>query len=243
MLKKRVLALLFGLLLVCSLSTGKAKAEEESAWWQNDIWETQALMDLGAVAPTYNAASKQYEISTPEQLLFLSGVWKPEDGNADGVPDAPCDATYVLTADLDMQPLMERIGGVLSERSGEQRNGYMPPIAALTDEGKDGGVRCAFFGTFDGQGHTISNLRIERMQQKYAGLFGNVGHDAGEGLVRNLALNNIEVKCLASCGLVVGGLYGDVENCVAVGTIDACKRPREALRERSRKTITDTLAP
>ena len=224
MLKKRILALFFGLLLVCSLTTGKAKAEEENAWWQNDIWETQALMDLGAVAPTYNAASKQYEISTPEQLLFLSGVWKPEDGNADGVPDAPCDATYVLTADLDMQPLMERIGGVLSERSGEQRSGYMPPIAALTDEAKDGGVRCAFFGTFDGQGHTISNLRIERMQQKYAGLFGNVGHDAGEGFVRNLALNNMEVKCLASCGLVVGGLYGDVENCVAVGTIDCLQK-------------------
>ena len=224
MLKKRALALIFALLLVCSITTGKAKAEEESAWWESDIWQTQALLDLGAVAPTYNAATQLYEISTPEQLLFLSGAWKPEDGNADGVPDAPCDGTYVLTADLEMQPLMDRIGGVLSDLSGEQKSGYMPPIAALTDEGQDGGVRCAFFGTFDGQGHAISNLRIERIQQKYAGFFGNVGHDAGEGYIRNLALINIDIKCLASCGLVVGGLYGDVENCVAIGKIDCLQK-------------------
>ena len=97
-----------------------------------------------------------------------------------------------------MQPLMEKISAARSSHLGAKTAGYMPPIAALTDEGRDGGVHCAFFGIFDGQGHAISNLRIERMQQKYAGLFGNVGHDAGEGYVRNLALLNIEVKCLAS---------------------------------------------
>ena len=224
MQKARALPLICTFAMLFSLAIPSAMAEEDVNWWQGDIWEMQQLIELGGEAPAYNAASKQYEISTPEQLLFLSGAWKPEDGNADGVADAPCDATYVLTADLDMQPLMDRIGGVLTQLSGAKSAGYMPPIAALTDEGREEGVRCAFFGTFDGQGHAITNLRIERMQQKYAGLFGNVGHDTGEGYIKNLALVNMQLKCLASCGLIVGGLYGDVENCVAIGSIDCLQK-------------------
>ncbi|MEN6634665.1 MAG: metallophosphoesterase family protein [Clostridiaceae bacterium] len=223
MRKARALSWICIVALLLSIGVPAAKAED-SNWWENDLWTTQQLADLGAVAPSYNAAAQQYEISTPEQLLFLSGTWKPEDGNGDGVSDAPCDGVYVLTQDLDMQPLMDQISAELTRHLGAKTAGYMPPIAALTDEGKDGGVKCSFFGTFDGQGHTISNLRIERMQQKYAGLFGNVGHDEGEGYVRNLALINMEVKCLASCGLIVGGLYGDVEHCVAIGTIDCLQK-------------------
>ncbi|MEN6595795.1 MAG: metallophosphoesterase [Clostridiaceae bacterium] len=220
MRNRKIFAALCALVLLLPLGITRAHAEETTSWWEGDIWETAALTELGALLPAYNTATKQYEISTPEQLLYLSGTWKPEDTNADGAPDAPCDGVYVLTADLDMQPLMDRIGETLSSLSGTNMSGYMPPIAALTEETQESGIRCAFYGTFDGQGHTISNLRIERMQDKYAGLFGNIGHDLGEGFVRNLALLNIEVKCLASCGLIVGGLYGDVENCVAIGTID-----------------------
>ena len=43
--------------------------------------------------PVYNKATGCYEISTPAQLLYLSGSWK--DG-------APRDGHYVLTADIDM---------------------------------------------------------------------------------------------------------------------------------------------
>lgn len=224
MRNRKFLAVLCVLALLLTIAPAGALAEENGDWWQGDTWDTAALTALGALPPAYNASLKQYEISTPEQLLYLSGTWKPEDTNADGAPDAPCDGVYVLAADLDMQPLMYKIGQTLSGLSGAAVKGYMPPIAALTDEAKDGGVKCAFFGTFDGQGHVISNLRIERMQNKYAGLFGNVGHDLGEGTVRNLALINMEIKCLASCGLIAGGLYGDVENCVAIGSIDCLEK-------------------
>lgn len=46
-----------------------------------------------AVAPVYNAAENVYEISTPAQLMYLSGTWKE---------GAPRDGNYVLTADIDM---------------------------------------------------------------------------------------------------------------------------------------------
>lgn len=134
-----------------------------------------------------------------------------------------------------MTELMASIGQKLSALSGTKTEGYMPPIAAETDETEEGGVHCAFFGTFDGQGHAISNLRIVRMNDKYAGFFGNIGHDYGEGTARNLALVNIRVECLASCGLLAGAIYGDVENCAVIGSIDCLEKTAGGLAGKIKK--------
>lgn len=202
-------------------SVNIALAANDDPWYKQDFWETEQLLSLGAELPVYNAQTKQYEISKPEQLLFLTGIWKPDDTNGDGAPDAPCNGTYVLTADLDMAPLMQKIGTRLSKDSGEKKEGYMPPIATESDQaGKEAtDTHCAFFGVFDGQGHSISNLNVERMNDKYAGLFGNIGHDYGEGFIRNVAVLNMTLRCKASAGLIAGALYGDADNCIATGTI------------------------
>jgi len=222
---KRTLLVVLSLLLVLALLPQSAAAEENASnWWEQDYWPVEVLTELGAVPPTYNASDARYEISTPEQLLYLSGLWKPEDTNGDGAPDAPCNGTYVLTADLDMAPLMVSIGTKLSEKAGTETKGYMPPIAALADEAEDGGVKCAFFGTFDGQGHAIKNLRIVRPGGKYVGLFGNIGHDFGQGYVRNLAVLDAEIVGLATCGILAGEVYGDIDNVVCTGTIDCAEK-------------------
>ena len=216
---KRFFAWLLVAFLICSLLPAAGIAEE-SAWWENDYWETDTLLMLGAELPTYHADGDYYEIATPEQLLYLTGLWKPEDTNGDGAPDAPCNGTYVLTADLDMAPLQEKIGAELTEKTGEETKGYVPPIAALADGDEAEGVHCAFFGTFDGQNHAIKNLRVVRLGYKYCGLFGNVGHDFGEGFVKDLAILDAEIVGLASCGILTGSLYGDADNIVCTGTID-----------------------
>ena len=223
-MKKRAFLILLSLLLALSVLPTAAVAETEANWWEQDVWPAEKLIALGAVPPTYNAEKQQYEISMPEQLLYLSGIWKTEDTNGDGVPDAPCDGTYVLTADLDMAPLLEKIGARLTDLADEDIAGYMPPIAALADEKAEEGVHCAFFGTFDGQGHAIKNLRVVRMGSKYCGLFGNVGHDFGEGYVKNLAILDAEIIGRASCGILAGSVYGDVDNVVCTGTIDCAEK-------------------
>ncbi len=224
-MRKRILPLLLSLLLVLSVLPAAAAAEQDAPnWWEEDYWPVEVLTELGAVPPIFNAAQSRYEISTPEQLLYLSGLWKTEDTNGDGAPDAPCNGFYVLTADLDMAALNESIGAVITEKSGVETKGYMPPIAALADETEDGGVKCAFFGTLDGQGHAITNLRIVRMGGKYAGLFGNIGHDFGQGYVRNLAILNAEIIGSATCGILAGEVYGDIENVVCTGTIDCAEK-------------------
>lgn len=231
---KRFWILLLTAVLVCGLFSAPAHAEEER-WWEQDLWSVDVLLELGAELPTYNAAEQRYEIETPEQLLYLSGIWKPEDTNGDGVPDAPCNATYVLTADLDMAPLNEKIGAILTEKSGTETKGYMPPIAALADGDESEGVHCAFFGTFDGQGHAIKNLRIVRMGAKYCGLFGNIGHDFGEGFVKNLAILDAEIVGRASCGILAGSLYGAADSIVCTGTIDCREKNAGGLTGKIKK--------
>ena len=221
-MKRSIAGLLIVLLLTGLLPFGTLA--EDTPWWEQDIWDRETLTELGAVAPAYNAEEQRYEISLPEQLLFLSGLWKPEDADLDGAPDAPCNGTYVLTADLDMAPLMESIGKVLTEKRGEETAGYMPPIAALADEKEEEGVHCAFFGMFNGQGHAIRNLRVVRMGAKYCGLFGNIGHDFGQGFVRDLAVLDAEIVGLATCGILAGTLQGDAENVVCTGTIDCAEK-------------------
>lgn len=221
---KRFLTLLLAVFLICGLLPAGGAAEGEERWWEQDIWSTEVLVSLGAVPPAYDAAQNVYRISSPEELLYLTGVWKPEDTNDDGVPDAPCTGTYILTQDLDMAPLLETIGRVLTEKTGVETKGYIPPIGALADADQTEGVHCAFFGVFDGQGHAIRNLRVVRMGAKYCGLFGNIGHDFGEGYVRDLAILDAEIIGRASCGILAGSLYGDADNIVCTGTIDCMEK-------------------
>ena len=76
-MKKRILS------LATVRSTGFDDAPDGSAWPPGDK----------GTPPVYNKATGCYEISTPDQLLYLSGSWR--DG-------APRDGHYVLTADIDM---------------------------------------------------------------------------------------------------------------------------------------------
>ena len=63
----------------------------------------------------------------------------------------------------------------------------------------------AFTGTFDGNGHTISNLTVVSENPMGAGLFGCAsGTDEGAAYIRNFVLENVNV----SGGYLVGGAVG-----------------------------------
>lgn len=59
----------------------------------------------------------------------------------------------------------------------------------------------AFYGGFDGLGHTITGLTINRPTEGQVGLFGWV---AESGEIRNIGLLNVDIKCLVECGGLVG---------------------------------------
>lgn len=109
------------------------------------------------------------------------------------------DCHFVLTADLDF---------------GGGTEGNFKPI---------GGVY-KFAGTFDGQGHTISGIVVDR-PNPFNGLFGKAGN------VKNLVLSNstIVANCIGSpsaksivesnSGGLVGYLEGTVENCHVTSSV------------------------
>ena len=83
----------------------------------------------------------------------------------------------------------------------------------------------AFDGTFDGQGHTISNLKITEVKNVYgsylAGLFAR-----NDGIIRNLNIYSADVVCTpqllgkSTVGILVGSKMGGiVENCTVHGNV------------------------
>ena len=100
-----------------------------------------------------------------------------------------------------------------------------------------GSTDASYNGTFDGNGHTISNIEIRSNLQDETnvtmapstGLFGSIGKD---GVVQNLTLKNVTVKALASedgiglendnsyfnVGIIAGVNGGKIVNCTISGS-------------------------
>ena len=217
----KLLSMLLVLTMLLPLLAAGAFAKEAEGWWTEEVWDTETLVSLGAKPPVYNKTAKTYEISAPEQLLFLSGGWKSADTNKDGQPDAPRDGRYVLMEDIDMGPLMESIGKAITASSGEESEGWMPPLSGNKDENADK-TDGWFKGQIDGQFHTISNLHIRRVDEKYAALVGYLGNETFTSpVIRNLGLVDVSIEGKKTCGAFAGVSYGTIENCFATGSIKA----------------------
>jgi filamentous hemagglutinin family protein len=80
-----------------------------------------------------------------------------------------------------------------------------------------GTVGVPFNGTFNGLGHTISNLTINRPATADMGLFGSTGTTA---IIQNVALIGGSVTALSSAGGLVGSNTGTVTNSSNTGTVN-----------------------
>jgi len=73
-----------------------------------------------------------------------------------------------------------------------------------------------FVGKFDGQGHVIGGVFVNRPDEAPVGLFGAV--DEG-GVIQNVGVMNAIVTGEWLVGLLVGGNWGTVENCYSIGIV------------------------
>ncbi|MFA5203320.1 MAG: GLUG motif-containing protein [Lentisphaeria bacterium] len=80
-----------------------------------------------------------------------------------------------------------------------------------------GTTETPFTGVFDGNGHVIRNLTINRPQEELVGLFGTVGKG---GKLCNLALENDVVTGVKYVGALIGHNDGMVNQCCAAGTVN-----------------------
>lgn len=75
-----------------------------------------------------------------------------------------------------------------------------------------------FEGIFNGQGRTISGLRLSQATTNYVGLFAHIGVD---GVVQNLHLENVDITGAQRVGALTGRNRGNVTNVSASGDIAA----------------------
>ncbi len=101
---------------------------------------------------------------------------------------------YILITDIDLSGYenWEPIGAFQS-LSDAPEDAEIPPVSYT------------FTGTFDGAGHTISNLKVSAASPMGAGLFGcATGTENGEAHIGNFVLENIDVSGFYLVGGAVG---------------------------------------
>jgi The GLUG motif len=150
---------------------------------------------FGAYSGGNGTTDAPYQIATKADLLVLA------------TNTADYSKCFILTADIDMQ------GQVFTTAI------IAPDTVAGNDNSFDG---TAFTGTFDGNGHKITNFTINDGSNSncYLGLFGYIN---SSGSVKNLGLENFAVSG-SSNSWYVGGLVGlnysgTISNCYSTGSV------------------------
>ena len=77
-----------------------------------------------------------------------------------------------------------------------------------------------YYGTFEGNRHTISNLYVNRPNQDYVGLFSTAGAYAEASEVRNVGLENVDVTGREYVGGLAGRAYGSVRRVYTTGEVN-----------------------
>ena len=132
-------------------------------------------------------------------MLFMAVLWlMPAVGWALETDE---DGAYVIATSQDLVSFAQTVN-----------DGEPAAIAVLTQDIDMAGVAIdpigteanLFTGTFDGKGHVISNLTIEREGVEYVGLFGRV---SGGAVIKDFILRNARLSGQAFIG-IVGGSNG-----------------------------------
>jgi hypothetical protein len=113
--------------------------------------------------------------------------------------------SYILMNDLDSNT------AGYTELASETANGGMgwQPIGTTAKNAK-------FAGSFDGQGHEICDLFINRRAKSNVGLFGVVGWG---GVIENVSLMNVTVTAYSGVGGLVGWNRGTISNSYSTGRV------------------------
>ncbi len=136
-------------------------------------------------------STNPYQIATLDNLLWLSttsSVW---------------DKCFIQTADID--------ASATSTWNPDGSGGYygFSPIGYTSPY---------FTGTYDGQGHTISHLYINRSDDKAEGLFGYAFSGA---TIKNLGLISVDITSSSDAGALIGSNIHSltVTNCYSSGSV------------------------
>ncbi|MCD7764148.1 MAG: InlB B-repeat-containing protein, partial [Lachnospiraceae bacterium] len=170
--------------------------------------------ECGYYQPADYNNSGYYEISNPGQLLWFAALVNSDTSSGlveftDDDTARGTSANAVLTADVDM---------------GSYGSQYVPIGRgnAIYNNSVSSVTAASYKGTFDGQGHVISNLTVSAVTTNDIGIFGSLS-----GTVKNLGVRNFSNEAVtadARGGAIAGQICsgGNVENCYVQSSVISC---------------------
>lgn len=162
------------------------------AEWTGDV---ETITDVSAAATTI-IMNDSYSITGSFGIIIEIRDW----GDLDAIRDNP-DGFYLLMNDLDSSsPGYEELAGPAANGG----KGWQP-IGTITDR---------FTGVFDGQGHQIRDLYIDRPDERLVGLFG-----WDSGVVRDTGVVNGSVTGAGGAGGLAGFNAGTASHCYFTGDV------------------------
>ena len=175
-----------------------------------------------------SGATSPYTLTMPNQDVTISAEWYVNDWENEGRSGDTWEDAYLIYNKGQLSTLASRVNG------GKSYSGkYFKLMEDLTydyaslnplESNYDaiGNYTNHFNGHFDGQGHTLSGLRIYRVGNEdviyqYKGVFGYIGTD---GEVKNLTLNDANITAGDYTGGIVGYIdEGAITNCHVTSSV------------------------
>jgi PGF-CTERM protein len=190
--------------LTTAQMTGQAARDNMTGFAFGIVWETRPG-DYPAVIPS----SSERDSGTDTDGEFV-------DVNPADLPGSGTEADpYIITNTSELQAMDDdldavyRLGGDIDASGTADWNdgAGFDPIG--TDSNR-------FVGEFNGAGHTISGLRIDRSETDGVGLFGHVGDT---GRTHNVSLVNVSAAGFRWVGALVGRNFGTVRDASASSSV------------------------
>ncbi len=148
------------------------------------------------------------------------GAAKSDSLKGSGTADDP----YIIASGADLNYLSNL-------PSGQYCRGYYKLMADIDMGGHEFSPIYHLVGIFDGNGHKITNLKIES-SDVYYGLFKDAGNSRTAAVIKNLTLENAAINDTKSTesgklGLLVSraGDYLTIEDCYVTGSITTASKP------------------
>lgn len=173
--------------------------------WESSSGETSTVLftyEIPAVSSNIGGISNPSSDEPSDLAETLNGMEETEDG------------ANIITTDQELQ--------AMSTAPNEDYVLGNDIDASLTSEWNDnngfdpiGDSENAFTGSFDGQGHEITGLTIDRSDETNVGLFGVIGEQNSDGgIVEDVRLTNAQVSGDGEnidhgTGVLAGSVFGD----------------------------------
>ena len=174
-----------------------------------------AFDEYVANAGTFSGANSLYTLTMPSQDVTVGAniidAWDVEKGNDGSTADKSY--TITTTAGLNLMAKLVNDGNNFSGKFFKLDNDI--DMNGVSFDGI-GSFYNYFMGTFDGDGHTISNVTIDRSNgSDVVGFFGHIS----EGTVKNLIIDGASITGKNYVGGIIGYSYKTtVSNCLVLNT-------------------------